>query len=230
MPEIARELAAALSVWALPVLVAITFHEAAHGYVAERFGDDTARRAGRVSFNPVRHVDPVGTVALPLLLLLVSPVVFGWAKPVPVNFARLSPRRLGMALVAFAGPGMNLGLAFLAALLLHGALRTSGPTGEWTVANLQNAMFINVILALFNMLPLLPLDGGRVVHACLPRPLAALFGRTERYGLPLLIGVLVLVPLTAELLGAGINIFGWLLGGPVQYVVVLIASLAGHHP
>ncbi len=216
----------ALSVWALPVLTAITLHEAAHGYVAERFGDDTARVAGRVTLNPLRHVDPVGTVLLPLILVLISPLVFGYAKPVPVRFFRLQPRRIGIAAVALAGPGMNLALALLAALLLH--LVPWVPVGGgWLQDNLVNALWINVLLALLNLLPLLPLDGGRALYAALSPAWARQWARTERYGFPVLLLGLVVVPMVASAFGTEFPIFRWMLGEPTQHVVYWIARIAG---
>ncbi len=226
MPEGAAAVAYTVSVWALPVLTAITLHEAAHGYAAERFGDDTARQAGRVSLNPLRHVDPVGTVLLPLLLLLVSPLVFGYAKPVPVRFSRLCPRRVGIAVVALAGPAMNLALALLAALLLH--LIPGIPAGgRWVADNLVNALWINVLLALLNLLPLLPLDGGRVLYAALPSGWARRWAATERYGFPALLAGLVGLPLAASALGAELPVFRWLLGDPARYVVSIIVRMVG---
>ncbi len=226
MVDQAGAIAYTLSVWALPALTAITLHEAAHGYVAERFGDDTARRAGRVSLNPLRHVDPVGTVLLPLVLLLISPLVFGYAKPVPVRFFRLNPRRIGIAVVALAGPGMNLALALLAALLLH--LVPGVPVGgRWVADNLVNALWINVLLALLNLLPVLPLDGGRVLYAALPPEWARRWSATERFGFPVLLAGLVLVPLAASALGAELPIFRWILGEPAQYVVSIIIRMVG---
>ncbi len=227
MFESVREIIFQVSVWALPALTAITLHEAAHGYVAERFGDPTARRAGRVTLNPVRHIDPFGTVVLPLLMLAFTPVVFGYAKPVPVNFQRLSPKRLGMALVALAGPAMNIALAILAVLLLRTIVFAPEAAQGWIEQNLVNALVLNVVLALINMLPLLPLDGGRVLHACLPEPLARVFAKSEKAGIVILLSVLVLVPLIATTLGAQISIFSLFLQQSVQYVVSLIVIVVG---
>ena len=163
----------AASTWVLPLLLAITLHEAAHGYVAHRFGDDTAWRLGRVSFNPLSHVDPFGTVLLPALLLVShSPFLFGYAKPVPVNFRRLRNPRRDMIWVAAAGPAMNLALASATALLIHGIGFLPPEVGQWCLANLSNAITINVFLAVFNMIPLPPLDGGRVAVGLLPNALA----------------------------------------------------------
>ena len=218
-----------LSTWVLPLLVAITFHEAAHGFVAHRLGDDTAWRLGRVSLNPLKHVDPFGTVLLPALLLLMrSPFLFGYAKPVPVNVRALRNPRFGMVWVALAGPGMNLALAVLAALGFGLVAVLPPDAADWAFRNLRNALVINVVLAVFNMLPVPPLDGGRVAVGLLPRPLALPLARLEPYGMLILLGLVFLLPLLGAQAGVDLNVASWLIAGPTDAILDLILRMTGH--
>jgi Zn-dependent protease len=217
------------STWVIPVIIAVTFHEAAHGFVARMCGDDTAWRLGRVSFNPLKHIDPFGTVLLPgMLLLLRSPFLFGYAKPVPVNFKALRNPRRGMIWVAAAGPGMNIALATAAALAFHLVFYLPATSAQWVAQNLQNAVVINVWLAVFNMLPLPPLDGGRVAVGLLPaflaRPLAAL----EPFGMLILIAVLFLVPLLGQQLGVDLSIVSRVVGVVTGVIIDAIVRLTGN--
>ena len=181
-----------VSTWIIPLVIAITFHEAAHGFVAYLFGDTTAWRQGRVSFNPLKHIDPFGTILLPALLMIThSPFLFGYAKPVPVNFRALRRPKLDSVFVAAAGPGMNLALAILSAALFHLVRLAPPEAADWIGENLNNALIINVLLAVFNLLPIPPLDGGRILVGLLPdgpsRSLAAL----EPYGMIILLAALL---------------------------------------
>jgi Zn-dependent protease len=218
-----------LSVWVLPLLIAITFHEAAHGFVANLLCDSTARQLGRVTFNPLKHIDPVGTVILPgVLLLSHSPFLFGYAKPVPVNFRNLSHPRLDMVWVALAGPATNILLAVAAALAFH-ALPLVPPTAvQWVADNLKNAFFINIVLAVFNMMPIPPLDGGRVAVGLLPRPLAEPLARLEPYGMLILIGLLILLPLLGSQLGLNLDVISTILRTLIGYVISALLFITGN--
>ena len=214
--------------WVLPVLLAITFHEAAHGYAAWRLGDDTAKRQGRVSFNPLRHIDPVGTLLLPALLILLRfPFLFGWAKPVPVAFGRLRRPRRDAVLVAAAGPGANLALAYVSALLLHLVPLLPGAAADWLESSLLIAILINLVLAVFNLLPLPPLDGARVIMSLLPRGLARAYESLDRYGLMIVLGVFFALPYLLERMGIHVNLFYWLIIAPVDWLTGILSALSG---
>lgn len=192
MPDLVL-LSQKIAVWAIPVIFAITVHEAAHGYAARRLGDDTAERAGRLTLNPIRHIDPIGTVLVPGLLLWLGGFLFGWAKPVPVDFRRLRSPRRDMALVAGAGPGSNLLMAIGWVALLAIYQAQGSPAGGWTLLRdmCVAGVTINVILMVLNLLPMPPLDGGRIAVGLLPRALALPLARLERWGLLILVGLLV---------------------------------------
>jgi len=218
-----------LSIWAIPVLLAVTLHEAAHGWAAARLGDDTAQRLGRVTFNPLKHIDPFGTFILPIMLLLASGgrMMFGFAKPVPVNFWRLRKPRRDMVLVAIAGPVTNILLALAAAALIHLAFQTTGSLREWLSMSLQAAVWINIILAVFNMIPIPPLDGGRVAVGILPRPLATRLARLERMGIVVILGCVFVVPWIGDALGRDWNVFWWVIGQPATVLEEFVYRLVG---
>ncbi len=185
-PDLIRSIA----VWALPVLLAIILHEVAHGWVAYRLGDPTAKEAGRLTLNPIPHIDPIGTVFIPLMLLLSgAPFLFGWARPVPVHFGRLRSPKRDMVLVAAAGPATNLLLAMLSAVVLHASIDPGLPLLEqgFLVQMSLRSVLMNVGLAVFNMLPVPPLDGGRVATGLLPMRLAVAFAKLERYGMLIIV-------------------------------------------
>jgi Zn-dependent protease len=218
-----------LSVWVLPLVIAITFHEAAHGFVAHHFGDNTAWERGRVTFNPLKHIDPFGTIVMPAILLLShSPFLFGYAKPVPVNFRALRNPRIDMVWVALAGPGTNIALALAAALAFHVLNYLPADAAQWVADNLKNALVINVVLAIFNMLPIPPLDGGRVAVGLLPRVLAAPLARLEPYGMLILIGILILLPLAGSQFGLNLDVISAILRKSTGFVIQLLLMVTGN--
>jgi Zn-dependent protease len=221
-----NQMIATATTWILPIIFAVTFHEAAHGFVARLFGDDTALRAGRVTFNPLRHIDPMGTVLLPALLLVTSGFMFGYAKPVPVNFGRLRPPRMGMVLVALAGPGTNVLLAIVSTLLLYGVVLLPAVGSLWVERNLVNSLQINAILCVFNLLPIPPLDGGRVAVGLLPRSLAMPLARLEPYGLMIVMGLFLLGYISART-GLGLNPLGYLIGVPANLLIRFVLLITG---
>jgi len=182
-----------IAVWALPVLFAITLHEAAHGWVADKLGDPTARKLGRISLNPARHIDPIGTVVLPLALLFLSGFIIGWAKPVPVDPRHFRQPLVDMALVALAGPASNfvMALGWAVLIVLVRALFSESSLAGLLVAMGQAGITINLVLMVLNLLPVPPLDGGRVIAGIMPPPMAAVFMRIEPYGMWIIIGLLV---------------------------------------
>ena len=223
----------AASVWVLPVVTAITLHEAAHAWAAWMLGDDTAQRAGRLSFNPARHIDPFGTIVLPALqlaaqLFLRVPFLFGYAKPVPVDFSRLRRPRRDMIWVAAAGPGSNLAMAWLAAVLMYTTIVMPETVRPWVFENLKNALLLNLVLAVFNLLPIPPLDGSRMVLGLLPRGLAMRYARLERYGMALVVGLIALPPLLGMMLGRDLNLLIWMVQPLVLLLFDTVLFLAGY--
>ncbi len=216
-----EQLIQTIAIAAIPVLFAITLHEAAHGYVARHFGDMTAFQQGRISLNPLRHIDPFGTILLPMLTLVLGGILFGWAKPVPVNFDALRRPKQDMLWVALAGPAANLFMALLWALLAK--LAWAFPQSYFAEPLLemtQIGITINVVLLVLNLLPLPPLDGGRVTVSLLPQRQAFQLEKVEPYGMFILI-FLAIVPIQ------GTPVLGWILLPPVRGLTQLINSIFG---
>lgn len=217
----------------IPLVLAIVFHEVSHGWTARALGDPTAHDARRLSLNPLRHVDPIGTVLVPGFLALVKAPILGWAKPVPVNKWRLREPRTGMMLVAAAGPGSNFVMAAVGAVLLGLLMRpyagVQDPSGvaQFAAQNLFNFIQINVFLAMFNLLPIPPFDGSHIVEGVLPRDLARSYGKLRRYGMGLILLLLVVLPSLVpsfDIIGRFVlPPFQWLTG----HYMALAASVAG---
>jgi Zn-dependent protease len=212
-----------IATWLIPLVIAIVFHEVSHGWVANMLGDPTAKRRGRLTLNPIKHVDPFGTVLLPMVLAVSGAPVFGWAKPVPVVSQRLRNPRFHMILVALAGPGMNLLLALIAAVAFAIVVATQpeGLVAIFIIQNLIHFIVINVFLAIFNLIPIPPFDGGHVVEGLLPRRLALHYSRLRRYGFPLLIILLLIVPM----LFPDANLVERTIGPPVNWIIQLLLSV-----
>lgn len=208
-----------IAVWALPALFAITVHEASHGFAARALGDRTAEMLGRLSLNPLRHIDPVGTIIVPLVLLALGGWVFGWAKPVPVNVRNLPHPRRDMALVAAAGPLSNLAMALGWGLLLKFCLTAGDQGSPWMflMATASAGIAINLVLAVLNLLPLPPLDGGRVLAGVVPESMARTLDRIEPYGMLILVAALAT------------GVLSWLIAGPLNFAQLALLKVLGLH-
>ncbi len=217
-----------VSTWIVPILIAITFHEAAHAYAAWKLGDETALRLGRVTFNPLKHIDPFGTILLPAVLFLTNaPFLFGWAKPVPVAFRNLRHPRRDMAIVAVAGPLINVVLATASAALIHLVRLVPEEAAPWLLQTLYQSILLNLVLAIFNMIPVPPLDGSRILLSLLPGPLARPYAKLERFGFLILLGIIFLLPMLGRQIGVDLNIFRWLVGVPLTWLTPVFLRLAG---
>ena len=206
---------ATIVLWAVPVVFAITLHEAAHGYVARSFGDRTAESQGRITLNPLAHIDPVGTILVPGVLILAAKLggptfVFGWAKPVPVNFGNLRNPKRDMLWVAAAGPGANLAMAVFWALVLKALAMTGGPVSTYGFLMAKAGISVNLVLMALNLLPIPPLDGGRIAVSLLPLPAARAWSRIEPFGLFLIIGLLAF-GLLDDVMAPVLRLAEWLL-------------------
>ena len=216
------------STWIIPVLISLSFHEAAHGYVANLLGDDTAKKLGRVTLNPLKHIDRFGTVILPMLLIIIkSPFIFGWATPIPVKFHRLKNPLRDMVFVAIAGPVTNIILAVVAALILSMMYNFGLLNNSWLVHTCTNFFLINIILAVFNMIPIPPLDGGRVAVGILPKYFSYQLAKLERYGFFIIIAGLFILPLIGQKIGIHLEPIHWFIQSVSNFLINIIAIITG---
>ena len=216
------------STWIIPVLISISMHEAAHGYAANVLGDDTAKKLGRVTLNPFKHIDRFGTIILPILLIFIkSPFIFGWAKPIPVKFYRLKNPLRDMVFVAIAGPVTNIILALLAASILSRMYNFGLMNNPWLIHTLTNFFLINIILAVFNMIPIPPLDGGRVAVGLLPKYFSFQLAKLEPYGFFLIIGGLFILPLIGQTIGISFEPIHWFIKYGSNFLINIIAFISG---
>jgi len=216
------------STWIIPVLISISMHEAAHGYVANFLGDDTAKKLGRVTLNPFKHIDRFGTVILPILLIIIkSPFIFGWAKPIPVKFNRLKSPLRDMVFVAIAGPITNIILALISASILSMMYNFGLLSNSWLVRTCTNFFLINIILAVFNMMPIPPLDGGRVAIGLLPKFFSYQLAKLERYGFFIIIVALFILPLIGEKIGIPLEPIHWFIKYVSSFLINIIAIITG---
>lgn len=210
-----------LTTWALPLLLTMILHEVAHGYVASKLGDKTAERAGRLTLNPFEHIDIIGTVVMPLFLLAINaPFLFGWAKPVPVSFNSLNKPKRDMGLVALAGPLTNfiLAIAFvLFARIVLPFVPDNSFLNIWLTDNIRNGIILSVVIGIFNLFPVLPLDGGRVLASLLPNEISKKYQETEKYGFMILMFLIFIMPML------GFNIIGWFINTLFPYMMGLIS-------
>ena len=216
------------STWIIPVLISISMHEAAHGYVANFLGDDTAKKLGRITLNPFKHIDRFGTIILPILLIIIkSPFIFGWAKPIPVKFNRLKNPLRDMVFVAIAGPITNIILALISASILSMMYNFGLLSNSWLVRTCTNFFLINIILAVFNMIPIPPLDGGRVAIGLLPKFFSYQLAKLERYGFFIIIAALFILPLIGEKIGISLEPIHWFIQYVSSFLINIISIITG---